>query len=276
MLQHQIEEYIDYCENVRLMTPVTIAEKRDILTRFVKTVDCPTLEQLTNQHINNYIKGEIARGLKARSINCYMQQIIAFIRYSKEMGIETQVKLPLIPKLKEEPPCRNYYDYKTIKKVIDNSDEVQSLMISICFDTGMRITELTNLKIKDFKGSKVTFIGKGRIHHESYIRPETKAKLKKYIESYDISSYLWAERGKTKPMTAYSVSMTMRRAFEANGIEGFHPHALRHSFATDLQKKGASIEEIQKMIGHSNTSVTECYLHSFDSLEPLFKKYQKI
>ena len=58
------------------------------------------------------------------------------------------------------------------------------------------------------------------------------------------------------------------------GFEGFYPHALRHSFATNLQMKGATVSEIKEMIGHSSVATTERYLHGFDGrLKELFDRY---
>lgn len=276
LISKQIEDYIDYCENVRQMTKVTIQDKKSILRRFGREVKCNNLRKLTNVEYNDWVKEQVARGISARSVNVYNQSVVAMLRYYKEMGMDIPCKLPLIHKLKELPPKRNFYSRELIKEVVESTDdEVAALMIRITFDTGMRLNELTNLRIRDFKGRMVTFIGKGRIVHNSFISEETYKHLTNYINTYDIQDYLWSERNSTKPICPQSVSKRMKLTFQAFGIDDFHPHSLRHSFATDLQKQGASVQEIQHMIGHSNVAVTENYLHGFqqDELAMLFDKY---
>ena len=78
-----------------------------------------------------------------------------------------------------------------------------------------------------------------------------------------------------EPPTVNTVRQRLCSAFEWVGFEGFYPHALRHSFATNLQSKGASVEEIKEMMGHSSIATTERYLHGFEGrMEELFDKYQ--
>lgn len=67
----------------------------------------------------------------------------------------------------------------------------------------------------------------------------------------------------------------MREAFTEAGFDDFYPHALRHSFATDIQNKGAELLEMQMMLGHSNAQTTERYLHGLDGRQQaLFSKYK--
>ena len=78
-----------------------------------------------------------------------------------------------------------------------------------------------------------------------------------------------------EPPTVNTVRKWLREAFAAAGFEGFYPHALRHSFATDLQIRGASVMEIKEMIGHESVATTERYLHGFDGrMRELFDKYR--
>lgn len=68
----------------------------------------------------------------------------------------------------------------------------------------------------------------------------------------------------------------MRAAFKRCGFDDFYPHALRHSFGTDIQRKGADIMVIKEMMGHSNVATTERYIHGFEGqLQLLFDTYRK-
>jgi site-specific recombinase XerD len=66
------------------------------------------------------------------------------------------------------------------------------------------------------------------------------------------------------PLTVQTIRDDLKDAFAQAGFPDFYPHALRHSFATDLQRRGASVEEIKEMLGHKNIATTERYLHGLD------------
>lgn len=275
-LEEQIDEYIAYCRDVRMMTHGSIKVKKAALLRFARMTQCNDIRKLNNEHINEWIKTEIRQGVAPQSINDYICKIVAMVRYYREMGMVIPLKIMLIPKLKENRKKRTYYSKEQIEEVLKTADDISALMIRIAFDTGMRLHELTTLKISDFNDRKVGFMGKGRIWHESYISEKTYTELKKYLSEYAVGPYLWQEPNSNVPLSDYTVSKKLAEPFLACGYEDFHPHALRHSFATDLQVQGASIEEIQHMIGHSSATTTENYLHGFDDdkMKSLFNKYK--
>ena len=144
----------------------------------------------------------------------------------------------------------------------------------------MRIAELGRLEVANFDGRCVRFMGKGRKPREAYVTEETWRRLGRYIERYEIDKYLWCvNKGEktlnSEPLTVNTIRERLGAAFKAAGFEGFYPHALRHSFATDLQMRGASVAEIKEMIGHSSLATTERYLHGFDGrMKELFDKYR--
>ena len=273
-LTKKINDYLDYCENVKKMTFMSIKNKKNALDNFAIFVNFKRFELINNEDINSYIKYLSERGVSNNSINDYISRIIAMFKFHQDMGEKTSLKILLIPKLDEEPRRKNYYAKEIIYEVIENSSEMVSLMIRIGFDTGMRLSELTNLKLSDFEGKKIHYIGKGRKWHDTWIKEETYQKMKEYISDYAIKDYLWVEKDGTH-IGSQTVAKYMKKAFKKNGIDDFHAHALRHSFATNLQKQGASVEEIQHMIGHLHLVTTEQYLHAFDKNKmcQLFEKY---
>ena len=162
---------------------------------------------------------------------------------------------------------------------MDQADCETGLMIRIMFETGMRIAELTRLRIDNFDGRRVRFVGKGKKMREVYVTDATLALMSEYVMKNGVTGYLWSvcDDGLTcngEPPTINTIRTRLKQAFERAGFSGFYPHALRHSFATNLQLKGASVAEIKEMIGHSSVATTERYLHGFEGrLEELFDKY---
>lgn len=283
IIKKQINDYLEYCSVIRRMSETTMRAKRNILERFARNIKIDRLENLTNHAYDDWARCEMSRSISASSYNTYASVILSMVRYYLNMGLEIPLNQNLIVKQKSHEPKRKYYTAEEIATVVDLADSQTGLIITIMFETGMRIAELTHLKLSDFTGRKITFIGKGNRLREVYVRPETLEKIKFFASQIDYKNpdtYLWryCKVGTiiiNAPLTVQTIRDDLKDAFSRAGFPDFYPHALRHSFATDLQRRGANIEEIKEMLGHKNIATTERYLHSLDGhLETLFDKYR--
>ena len=276
-IDKQIDEYMNYCENVRRMSEQTLHGKRWICREFLKTIKIDSLSELSNNHINAWIAEQTARGCSGRTINSRLVNLVAMLRYFQDMGISfPKLKLRLIIKCKEQPPRRVYYTREQIEQVLRYADHLEWLLIKLCFDCGLRISELRNLRLMNLNGRMVTFIGKGSKARESYMSREAKTRLDDWIQRNRISDFIWVRTpGKNEPMSVEDIRYLMRKPFYQAGFKNFYPHALRHSFATDIQKHGASLMETKEMLGHARIETTERYVHSLEGhLEYFFDKYK--
>ena len=273
-IKKQVLVYLDYCEKVRMMTSATMNNKRNVLQRFINTTSLDSLQYLTNEVFNKWVTTLVNNKTSPSSINTYNAVIMAMVRYYREMGLKIPLKISLINKLKEGDARRKYFSINEIERAISYANPETELMIRIMFETGMRIAELTRLKLSDFNGRRIQFIGKGRKPQEVYIKTHTLCELREYINNNNLSNgYLFATLN-GEPPTTTTIRKKLKKPFRQAGFDDFYPHALRHSFATNLQLKGASVEEIKEMIGHESIATTERYLHGFEGhLEELFNKY---
>ena len=276
-IDKQIDEYLNYCENVRRMSEQTLHGKRWICREFLKTIKIDSLSELSNKHVNEWIAEQTARGCSGRTINSRLVNLVAMLRYFQDMGISfPKLKLRLIIKCKEQPPRRVYYTREQIEQVLRYADHLEWLLIKLCFDCGLRISELRNLRLMNLNGRMVTFIGKGSKARESYMSKEAKIRLDDWIQRNRISDFIWVRTpGKNEPMSVEDIRYLMRKPFYQAGFKNFYPHALRHSFATDIQKHGASLMETKEMLGHARIETTERYVHGLEGhLEYFFDKYK--
>lgn len=276
-IDKQIDEYLNYCENVRRMSEQTLHGKKWICREFLKTIKIDSLSELSNKHINEWIAEQTARGCSGRTINSRLVNLVAMLRYFQDMGISfPKLKLRLIIKCKEQPPRRVYYTREQIEQVLRYADHLEWLLIKLCFDCGLRISELRNLRLMNLNGRMVTFIGKGSKARESYMSKEAKNRLDDWIQRNRISDFIWVRTpGKNEPMSVEDIRYLMRKPFYQAGFKNFYPHALRHSFATDIQKHGASLMETKEMLGHARIETTERYVHGLEGhLEYFFDKYK--
>lgn len=270
----QIESYLRYCQFTRDMSAMTLASKRHTYRHFVVDSGCTNIRKLTNQHYELWVKKQIQSGVSNRTINMRTAHIKALVKYFREMGVEVPIKLALLKRRHEGKITRTFYTKTEIKRVLTYADEMTWLLIRICFDAGLRISELCNLRLNNLSGQKIMFIGKGNKHREVYITTETYKHLARYIIQHNIQDALWPGRH-GQPCNADTLRKKMRRAFMMAGFDNFYPHALRHSFATDLQLRGAGLLEMQIMLGHASAQTTERYLHGLEGqCRSLFAKYK--
>ncbi|HBY73989.1 MAG TPA: recombinase XerC, partial [Candidatus Kerfeldbacteria bacterium] len=138
-------------------------------------------------------------------------------------------------------------------------------MLELLFSTGLRVSELANLKIKDInlKRDEFSVRGKGSKIRVVFLSQQAKYWLEKYLAArHDVSPYMFvaldrAKSGRTDgdaaPLTPRSIERIIEKYAKAVGImKKITPHTLRHSFATDLLRNGADIRSVQSMLGHSS------------------------
>lgn len=275
-INQQIQNYLKYCEYTRRMSPVTLEIKRYTLARFVTSTGIKDLRKLTNAVFDGWVEHEVRRRVSPRSLNTYNAVVLAMVRYFTDSGLKIPLQISLIKKAKVGRPERKFYALVDVERVISGCDFETGLMVRLMFETGMRIAELARLKVTDFDGARVRFIGKGQKLREVYLGADTYRLVHNYVSSFGVGGYLWGANALNgEPPTINTIRKRLKEAFTRAGYEGFYPHALRHSFATNLQLRGASVAEIKEMIGHSSIATTERYLHGFDGrLEELFEKYR--
>ena len=271
----QISEYLDWCVNVRRMSEQTMHDKRWVVMRLMEDIRINDITELSNKQLNQWMAEMTARGCCGRTVNNRIVVVIAMIRWFQDMGyFFPNLQLRMIVKCKEKPPRRVYYTRQQIEQVLRYADHEQWLLIKLCFDCGLRISELTNLRIENLNGRMVTFVGKGSKAHESYMGEETYERLQDWIAREHIADYLWPKPN-GEHLSVDEIRHLMRQPFYAAGYTNFYPHALRHSFATDVVNNGAPLEIAKEMLGHSQLQTTERYVHSLEGhLESYFEEYK--
>jgi len=234
---------------------------RDVIKYFTKPLEEVTMQELRD-FLLKHLKEE--RGLSERSVN-YYNSVIRFIYEVTLDKIINKKQLPMYRNrrkikdvlTKEElstffNACENY-KYKTIFMMI--------------YGSGLRISEALNLRIKDIDSKKMRiFVREGKGKKERYtVLPQTSLEmLRKYYKIYrpkHPEEYIFLNR-EGNPLTVERTREFFRRyRRKAKLDEKFVVHSLRHSFATDLIERGATILEVKEAMGHSNIRSTMEYIH---------------
>lgn len=284
---NQIEEYLEWCEEHRGMTEQTVSSKTYILYRLAKQTHIKDMANFTNKDAHLWIKGMRDGTLTGRihnpnTCNVRIRTLRAFIRWLNETDTcKVPAKLPYINLIKQEKSDKKFYTRREIEKVLDYSDTTQRAMISLMFESGLRLTEFQNVRISDidFGSNKISILGKGQKYGTVYFTDEVRFYLRLHIELHELypSDYLWrSERNGGLPYTRDALRSKMRQAFEKAGFSDFHPHALRHSFATDLVNNKASLQETQALLRHTKLETTEIYIHNLQfTLGDVYNRVKK-
>lgn len=276
-IDHQVEEYLNYCLYNRRMTEQTMRSKTYILKKFAEERHVDDMQDFTNKDYNRWVEYQLKSGVSGRTVNTRSSHIIAFVKWLKDMDYDIKLRVSLIHKVKEDPPRRNFFTREQIELAKKHASELELLLISIAFDSGLRLSELTNLRLDNIKGREIRIIGKGRKARQTFITEPTRKLLDKWIERKGIQDYLWQSPlyKDGRPYSTDEIRYIMGKPFKRAGIEGFYPHAIRHSFGTDLQRNEAPLMAIQSLLGHSSVATTEKYLHGLDNrLEDTYDKYK--
>lgn len=270
-LTKQILEYLDYCEKIKKLSALTLKNRRSFLLRFARSVPARNLSGLTNEMVENWFKNQTWTGSTA---NVYLVEIKTLVKFFRKKGVRTRRLTPEnFPHIKETPKRRIYYTSEQISEVLKTCDELEWLLIRLSYECGLRIHELVNLRLKNFDGQKITFVGKGRKLREVYMSREARSRLDEWMVNQKVCDKLWVRRG--AEISRKQIDLSMRRAFERAGYKNFYPHSLRHSFATAICLRGASLEVAKEMLGHANINTTVRYVHSLEGrLEEFFEAYR--
>jgi len=275
-LQEQIVEYLDYGTNIKQLSPTTTTRRRWMFNLFARSIPAQSLSQLTNEMVDDFIANS---GWTGATVNEFIVELKTFVRVFLRRGEKIRkFSMERLARVKETPKRKVYFTREQINHVLENCDLETWLFIRLSFDCGFRIHELQQLRLSDICGQKITFIGKGRKIRETYMAEDTRARLDEWIRQETVTDELWThhyENGNNKPVSKRWIDQKMREAFNAAGFTEFHPHSLRHSFATEICQNGAPIEVAKEMLGHANIQTTIRYVHSLEGhLEELFHKYR--
>jgi integrase/recombinase XerC len=190
------------------------------------------------------------------------------------------------PKIsKRLPVFINEEDTGTLLNVLSTNTEDwkslnASLLVLLFYATGMRLSELINLKEShiDFSRRQVKVLGKGNKERIIPVSPEVLQSVRDYIQDKKkefeaaADSLLVTEKGK-KIYPKYAYLLVRDTLKEIKTLQKKSPHILRHTFATHLSNGGADLNAIKELLGHSSLAATQIYTHtSIEKLKDIHKK----
>ena len=283
----EIDEFCNYLLIDKHYSNNTIESYKRDLTKFYVYID-KDLKKVSKDDIKDYLKHLYDDNMNERSIARNISTLKTFYKFLNILKIINNNPVDSIssPKLgKKLPNTLSEEDINKLLdiKLIDNYSYRNKAMLELMYATGLRVSELVNLKVYDvnLEEAIVKTMGKGSKERIIPIGDYALNALKIYINEYrstlfkrEVNDYLFLNNHGMK-MTRQGFFKIIKKLASEQGInKDFSPHTLRHSFATHLLSHGADLRIIQELLGHSDVSTTQIYTHmSNEQLEDTFKKY---
>ncbi len=241
-------------------------------------------KNLQEDHINQYISFLFQRKMRSSSVNRKISSIKSFyiflvkrnfVKNSPLNDLVTPKQEKYLPESMSEAEVDKLLNSPDVSNKIENRDKA---MIEMLYATGMRISELVNLKMTDvdMKRYEVKVFGKGSKERLVPFGETALDSLRSYLNEREQSSskeIFLSNRGKKMTRVAFwqRVKVYLIRENLKNSIS---PHTLRHAFATHLLNRGADLRSVQLLLGHSDLSTTQIYTHiAKQRLSDVLKKH---
>jgi len=291
-MEELIKEFMDYLYIERGLSKNTLESYNRDLNKYagyLKKKCIVNLERVKRPDIQDFMMGLKGNKLNASSIARNLVAIKVFHRYltSQRLLKEDVTSVIETPKLWKTLP--DVLDLKEVEAILDspNTRLKQGLRdkaaIELMYATGMRVSELVNLKLTDLHMEMgfVRCMGKGQKERIIPVGSKAKEALQKYIEKAR-PKFLKQKESKSLFLTRLGKLMS-RQTFwmvikhyvkDARIKKRVTPHTLRHSFATHLLQNGADLRIVQELLGHTNISTTQIYTHiNKERLKQIHQKF---
>lgn len=224
--------------------------------------------------VRKYLTYMFDKNYSKKTISRHISTLRSFYKYLKEEKIIKNNPMLLIsnPKLDKKLPNFLYYDELEILLNIPDKENIlglrDSLILELLYSTGVRVSELVNIKMKDinFNEKRILILGKGNKERYVLYGNTLQELLELYLKnSREVlnknSEYLILNKNGEK-ITDRGIRLIINKILKKGELD-YHvsPHTLRHTFATHMLENGADLKSVQELLGHSSMSTTQIYTH---------------
>jgi len=289
-MSHQ-ESFINYLKYERRYSPLTaVAYKKDLdqfEEFFIKSVGDFNVEGINDKIVREWVIDLMDSGLTARTVNKKISALKSFYKYLLRLEVISENNLVnvIVPKVRKKLPV--FVEEKNLIHLLDDGffgKDFEALrdklIISLLYGTGIRLAELMHLKDADISQTEFLIKVLGKRNKERIVPyPRT---LNVLIEQYKAErTQLFGSQVKCLLLTSSGEPVYEKLIYRVvnkylalvTTIDKKSPHVLRHTFATHLPNRGADLNAVKEMLGHSNLSATQIYTHiSLDKIQKVYKQ----
>jgi len=284
----QAEDFLNYLRFEKRYSRHTLISYKNDLEQFLSflalSFDSPSLQDISAAMVRTWLAGLKENNLTAKSINRKISTLKSFFKFLIREGLIETTPMSIInaPKINKRLPVYvEEKDLQTLFQYVEFPDDwkgrTEKLILQLFYITGIRISELINLKQNqlDVSYNHIKVLGKGNKERIIPVNKEMINALVSYISSKPAgtSENIFVNE-KGKPLYARQVyNLVQKNLALVTTVKKKSPHVLRHSFATHLTNNGADLNAVKELLGHSSLAATQVYTHN--SIEKLREVYKK-
>jgi len=242
----------------------TIQYYRTTIERLLDTIATP-IRKVTTEEIRHYLVSyQKINNCSKVTVDNVRRNISSFFSWLEEEDYILKSPMKRIHKIKTKQQVKETISDEAIEQLRDNCKCIRDLaMIDLLYSTGIRVGELVNLNISDvdFEARECIVFGKGDKERKVYFDAKAKIHLQEYLNSRnDRNPALFVTLDAPYDRLKISgVEIRMRRLGKALNMDKIHPHKFRRTMATRAIDRGMPIEQVQKLLGHSQIDTTMQY-----------------
>ena len=287
-----IQSFIDYLQFEKHYSAHTVRAYQDDLTQFFDYMGLQfgvkTLPEISPPGIRSWLASLKDAEISSRSINRKISSLKSYYKFQIRIGAVEQSPMRAITSPKSGKRLPVYVEQRDMASLFekiefpDNWDGwTERLLLAILYQTGMRLSELVNLREQQVDGSKraLKVLGKGNKERVIPVSPELVEQIRAYcvkkrreLESPDRVYLLVGHSGK-KLYPQYVYRAVRKYLALVTTIGQKSPHVLRHTFATHLTNNGADLNSVKELLGHSSLAATQVYTHNtIEKLKDIYSK----
>jgi integrase/recombinase XerC len=284
------DSFFGYLSLERRFSPHTLTAYQSDLTYFISHLagQCLTsVAEVGHSHIRAWIVAQMQAGQSARSINRRLSCLKTYFKFLKKRGLigKDPMQKVVAPKTgKRLPVFIQEGQMAALFAHVEFADgymgQLHRLLLEVLYATGMRRSEVANLKLRDLDLERMAFRVSGKGGKERiapfarYLAVVLENFLKLRAATFpDADPWLFLNR-KGEQITPENIYTIVHKYLsEVTTVEQRSPHVIRHSFATHLSNRGADLNAIKELLGHGNLAATQIYMHN--SIERLIEVYEQ-
>lgn len=272
-------DYLHYLKVERGLSENTINSygiDLKLFLEYLRENEIPSFKQVNKEVIVNYMQSEKNNNKANSSILRSVSSLRKFFQYLAQEKIIEKDPMLLIDTPKKKQYLPQVLTKEEVEKLLrsPNTGQVLGLrdraMLELMYATGLRISEIINLKLEDLHLTMGTLqtLGKGHKERIVPVGDEAIKWVNRYLEEarpkllkQKRSNYLFLNFHGNN-LTRQGVWKNLKAEVRKAGIQkNITPHTLRHSFATHILENGADLRIVQELLGHADISTTQIYTH---------------